>query len=87
LSINPSTKTLISGSDDNTIFVYKIKTEPIKLSPIGMFPLPGKVTFIHWKPSEVKTICMLLPMYSNHWGYEFNAFKSKNSKNNQFKMF
>uniref|UniRef100_A0A2S2P1G3 WD repeat-containing protein 52 n=2 Tax=Schizaphis graminum TaxID=13262 RepID=A0A2S2P1G3_SCHGA len=56
LSINPSAKTLISGSDDNTIFVYKIKTEPIKLSPIGMFPLPGKVTFIHWKPSEKQMV-------------------------------
>ncbi|XP_022179157.1 uncharacterized protein LOC111039821 isoform X2 [Myzus persicae] len=51
-AINHSAKTLISGSDDNTIFVFNIETEPIKLSPIGMFPLPGKVTFIHWKPSE-----------------------------------
>ncbi|XP_028044392.1 cilia- and flagella-associated protein 44-like [Rhopalosiphum maidis] len=52
LSLNNSARILICGGDDKTIFVYKIKTGPIKLSPIGFFPLPGKVTFIHWKPSE-----------------------------------
>lgn len=64
LAINPSAKILISGSDDNTIFVFKIETEPIKFSPIGMFLLPGKVTFIHWKPSEVKIfLCVYLYVY------------------------
>ncbi|XP_025191573.1 uncharacterized protein LOC112591851 [Melanaphis sacchari] len=64
LSINPSANTLLSGSDDNTIFVYKIKTKPIKLSPIGMFPLPGKVTFIQWKPSEKQMV--LISCASGH---------------------
>ncbi|VVC33540.1 WD40/YVTN repeat-like-containing domain,WD40 repeat,WD40-repeat-containing domain [Cinara cedri] len=56
LTVNRRANVLVCGSDDRSIFVYKIETEPFKLKPIGMYPLPGKVTFIHWKRSEEQTI-------------------------------
>ncbi|XP_025203883.1 cilia- and flagella-associated protein 44-like [Melanaphis sacchari] len=52
LSLNNSAKILLCGGEDKTVFAYKIKVGPIKLSPIGFFSLPGKVTFVHWKPSK-----------------------------------
>lgn len=60
--MNRSAKVLVCGSDDSSLFVYKIETGPIKLNPIGMYPLPGKVTFIHWNPSEVKS-CLNIICY------------------------
>lgn len=54
LTVNRSAKILICGSDDCSLFAYKIETGPIKLNPIGMYLLPGKMTYIQWKSSEVR---------------------------------
>lgn len=54
LTVNYRTNIIVCGSDDCSIFIYKIANESFKLNPIGMYPLPGKVTYIYWKPSEVK---------------------------------
>lgn len=56
LSINCNANIFVCGSDDCSIFIYKIEIEPFILNPIGMYPLPGKVTFIYWKPSEVNIL-------------------------------
>ncbi|VVC29555.1 WD40/YVTN repeat-like-containing domain,WD40-repeat-containing domain,WD40 repeat [Cinara cedri] len=55
LVVNRGANVLVCGSDDHSIFMYKIETGPFKLKPIGTFLLSGKVTFIHWKPSEKQT--------------------------------
>jgi len=60
LTMSSSANILVCGSDDCSIFIYKIETEPFTMNPIGMYPLPGKVTFIYWKPSEVKYFIMIL---------------------------
>ncbi|XP_050423055.1 cilia- and flagella-associated protein 44 [Adelges cooleyi] len=55
LTVNNNFKIVVSGSEDCSVFVYKLLTNPLKLEPVGMYPLPGAVTFIYWKPSKKRT--------------------------------
>lgn len=55
MSINNGKTLLISGSADQTIFIFEIqKDHPnISLQPVGFIPTPSSVTAMTWKPQSV----------------------------------
>lgn len=55
LSMNSTGKMLVSGSEDQTIFIYRIESNQslLKLKPIGYMETPSAVTAISWKPQAV----------------------------------
>ncbi|XP_014209825.1 uveal autoantigen with coiled-coil domains and ankyrin repeats [Copidosoma floridanum] len=59
VSTNPSNTVLVTGSEDMTVFVFRIerqeKSYPV-LVPIGYLRLPSGVTFVTWKPQTKSTV-------------------------------
>ncbi|XP_050529600.1 cilia- and flagella-associated protein 44 isoform X1 [Daktulosphaira vitifoliae] len=55
LKTNNNNKIIVSGSEDCSVFVYKLIRNPFKLEPVGFYPFPGSITFICWKPSQKST--------------------------------
>lgn len=55
LSINNAGTILVSGSEDNTVFVHQIVkgNSYITLNPIGFIKTPDVVTYITWNTSQV----------------------------------
>uniref|UniRef100_A0A336MUJ4 CSON006942 protein n=1 Tax=Culicoides sonorensis TaxID=179676 RepID=A0A336MUJ4_CULSO len=58
ISINERETILVSGGDDNLIFIHQISKELpyIKLIPIGLVETPSAVSCINWKPDMIATI-------------------------------
>lgn len=56
ISIDHTETRMVSGSEDNTIFIYQIeKTNAfIQLNPIGLINVPLIVTNFAWNPKEVR---------------------------------
>ena len=63
ISLNDKGNLLVTGSEEATIFVFRIKRELSKkyvyLEPIGFVPVPSSVTFLNWKPLEVRILCLV----------------------------
>lgn len=55
MSINNGKTILISGSGDNTIFIFKFvkKLPNVTIEPVGFIPTPSPVTAFNWKPESV----------------------------------
>lgn len=56
MSINQRETILVSGGDDNIVFIHQIsKEEPyVVLKPIGLVKTPSPVSCINWKPDTVR---------------------------------
>ncbi|XP_011307884.1 uncharacterized protein [Fopius arisanus] len=68
LTLNVSSKLLITGSEDSTIFLFSIQNyaERINLIPIGFIKVPSGITRINWKPDNSSTI--LIGCTAGHFG-------------------
>ncbi|CAG9858658.1 unnamed protein product [Phyllotreta striolata] len=58
VTINATGNIVVSGSDDATIFIYKVNNKELNnfLIPIGFLPAPDSITYMTWNPKEVTTI-------------------------------
>lgn len=67
LSINSIGTILVSGSEDQTIFIYRIERNGslIKLEPIGYMDVPSAVTAFNWKPQTVHIFQVFAIEYLN----------------------
>lgn len=62
LSINENETILVSGGDDNLIFIHQISRELpfVVLKPIGLVQTPSAVSCINWKPDMVKRFLRII---------------------------
>lgn len=61
ITINPKGTIVVTGSEDSTIFVFKVGhgIQFVELLPIGYAPVSGPVSSCAWKPDESATLLVI----------------------------